>query len=39
VSILSGSRPTFWFSLGLAIVGTVFATNGFLLLVLLPFLH
>jgi hypothetical protein len=39
VSILSGSRPTFWFSLGLAIIGTVFAANGFLLLVRLPFLH
>jgi hypothetical protein len=39
VSILSGSRPTFWFSLALAIVGSVFALNGFLLLVRLGFLH
>jgi hypothetical protein len=39
VSILSGSRPTFWFSLGLAVVGAVFAVNGFLLVVRLPFLH
>ena len=39
VSILSGSRPTFWFSLGLALIGTAFATNGFVLLVRLPFLH
>ena len=39
VSILSGSRPTFWFSLVLAVIGTAFAVNGFLLLVRLPFLH
>jgi hypothetical protein len=39
VSILSGSRPTFWVSLVLALTGTVFAANGFLLLVRLPFLH
>jgi hypothetical protein len=39
VSILSGSRPTFWFSLGLAVIGVVLTANGFLLLVRLPFLH
>jgi Domain of unknown function (DUF4337) len=39
VAILSGSRPMFWFSSALAIVGTLCALNGFLLLVRLPFLH
>jgi hypothetical protein len=39
VSILSGSRPTFWFSLVLAVIGVVLTANGFLLLVRLPLLH
>ena len=39
VSILSTSRPMFWFSLVLAILGATSATNGFTLLVLVPFLH
>ncbi len=39
VSILSRSRPTFYFSLGLAVCGTLLAVNGFTLLVRLPFLH
>jgi hypothetical protein len=39
VSILSASRPTFWFSLGLAIVGAVSAANGFFLFAKLPALH
>jgi hypothetical protein len=39
VSILSASRPTFWVSLVLAVTGTVFAVNGFLLVVHLPFFH
>jgi hypothetical protein len=39
VAILSGSRPMFWFSSVLAIVGTLSTLNGFLLLVRLPFLH
>ena len=39
VSILSASRPTFWVSLALAVTGTAFAVNGFLLLVRLPVLH
>ena len=39
VSILSTSRPMFWFSSLLAAVGGLSAINGFLLLVRLPFLH
>ncbi len=39
VSILSSSRPMFWFSLGLAISGALFALNGFLLLARLGFMH
>ena len=39
VSILAASRPMFWFSAILAVVGTVSTVNGFLLLVRLPFLH
>lgn len=39
VSILAASRPMFWFSSALAIVGTLSTLNGFLLLVRLPFLH
>jgi hypothetical protein len=33
VAILGGSRPMFWFSLALAIVGTLATVNGFLLFV------
>jgi hypothetical protein len=39
VSILSASRPTFWFSLALAITGALLTVNGFLLLVRVPLLH
>ena len=39
VSILSTSRPMFWFSMALAVIGTVFAANGFALFFRLPFLH
>jgi Domain of unknown function (DUF4337) len=39
VSILAASRPMFWFSSSLAILGTLCTINGFLLLVRLPFLH
>jgi uncharacterized protein DUF4337 len=39
VSILAGSRPMFWFSSGLAILGALTTLNGFLLLVRVPFLH
>jgi len=39
VSILSSSRPMFWFSLILALLGTVLALNGFVPLFTLPFLH
>jgi hypothetical protein len=37
ISILSTSRPMFWFSLVLAIGGTLLSANGFTLLVHLPF--
>ncbi len=39
VSILSTSRPMFWFSLVLALLGAVLTVNGFLLLVRLPLLN
>jgi hypothetical protein len=39
ISILSTSRPMFWFSLTLAIVGTLLSVNGFTLLVHVPFLQ
>jgi len=39
VSILSTSRPMFWFSLILALLGAVLALNGFVPLFTLPFLH
>jgi hypothetical protein len=39
ISILSSSRPMFWFSLGLAILGSLSTINGFTLLARLPFLH
>jgi hypothetical protein len=39
VSILSTSRPMFWFSSLLAILGVVSTVNGFFLLFRLPFLH
>jgi hypothetical protein len=39
VSILAASRPMFWFSSILAVIGTLFTVNGFLLLVRLPFLR
>jgi uncharacterized protein DUF4337 len=39
VSILSTSRPMFWFSLVLAVLGVVSMLNGFLLVFRLPFLH
>ena len=39
VAILSASRTMFWFSLVLALVGTVSTLNGFLLFVRLSFLH
>jgi hypothetical protein len=39
VSILSTSRPMFWFSLVLAVVGAVLTLNGFTRLFPLPFLH
>jgi uncharacterized protein DUF4337 len=39
VSILSTSRPMFWFSLVLAVLGAVSMLNGFLLVFRLPLLH
>ena len=39
VSILATSRPMFWFSSALAVLGTLCTLNGFLLLVRIPFLH
>src|SRR4030095_8507982 len=39
VSILSKSRPVFYFSLLLAVVGTTFTVNGYLLFFQLPWLH
>jgi hypothetical protein len=39
VSILSGSRPVFYFALSGAILGTLFSLNGFLLIFKIPFFH
>ena len=39
VSILSTSRPMFWFSSVLAVLGALSTINGFLLVLRLPFLH
>jgi hypothetical protein len=39
VSILAASRPMFWFSSALAVLGALTTLNGFLLVVRLPFLH
>ena len=39
VSILSKSRPPFYTSLGLAVVGAALAVNGYTLLFRLPLLH
>jgi len=39
VSILSGSRPVFYFALGGAILGTFFSINGFFLIFRIPFFH
>ncbi|MGH7276692.1 MAG: DUF4337 domain-containing protein [Candidatus Rokuibacteriota bacterium] len=39
VSILSTSRPMFWFSFVLAAVGAVLTANGFTQVFTLPFLH
>jgi hypothetical protein len=39
VSILSTSRPMFWFSSVLAVLGALSTINGFLLVFKVPFLH
>jgi hypothetical protein len=38
VSILASSRPMFWFSMALALIGVVLTINGFFLLFRFPFL-
>ena len=39
IAILSSSRPVFIFSVAIAVVGGLFALNGFLLFTQIPFLH
>jgi hypothetical protein len=39
ISILSGSRPIFYFALAGAILGGFFSLNGFLLIFRIPFFH
>jgi len=39
ISILSGSRPIFYFALVGAILGACFSLNGFLLIFRIPFFH
>lgn len=39
VAILASSRPMFWFSVGLASLGTLLTVNGFALLTKVPFPH
>jgi hypothetical protein len=39
VSILSRSRPVFYFSLLLAVVGATLTLNGYFILFQLPWLH
>lgn len=39
VSILSGSRPVFYFSIVSALLGTLFSLNGYLLVFRIPFFH
>jgi hypothetical protein len=39
VSILAGSRPMFWFSSTLAVLGALLTVNGFFLLLRVPFFH
>ena len=39
VSILASSRPMFWFSMSLALIGVVLTINGFFLFFRFPFLH
>jgi hypothetical protein len=39
ISILSGSRPTFYFAIVGASLGTLFSINGYLLIFRIPFFH
>jgi len=39
ISILSGSRPIFYFAIVGASLGTLFSLNGYLLIFRIPFLH
>jgi hypothetical protein len=39
ISILSGSRPIFYFAIVGAFLGTLFSLNGYLLILRIPFFH
>ena len=39
VSIISGSRPVFYFAIVSACLGALFSLNGFLLIFRMPFFH
>ncbi|MBI3634645.1 MAG: DUF4337 domain-containing protein [Candidatus Rokubacteria bacterium] len=39
VAILAASRPMYWFSMVLAVLGAIVTANGFFLFFRLPFLH
>jgi hypothetical protein len=39
ISILSGSRPIFYFAILGAFLGTLFSLNGYLLILRIPFFH
>ena len=39
ISIISGSRPIFYFALVGAVLGTLFSLNGFILIIKIPFFH
>lgn len=39
ISILAGSRPVYYFSIGCALLGGILMLNGYLLFIRLPFLH
>ena len=39
ISIISGSKPVFYFSITSALLGTIFSLNGFLLVFRIPFFH
>jgi uncharacterized membrane protein YcjF (UPF0283 family) len=39
VAIIAASRPMFWFSSTLAVIGALMTVNGFLLLIRIPLFH